>query len=96
MGQINHAHEKFATAQKHSHHVRSFANVLGACATIREQHWMKTVIVEMTMVLKRLMTVALQTNKDEFIYVILSDSLIYKFIATCILKPVLFLYLTGL
>ena len=76
--------------------VRSFANVLGACATISGQHWMKTVIVEITKVMKRLMTMTLQTNKDEFIYVILSDSLIYKFITKCILKRVLFLFLTGL
>ena len=53
-------------------------------------------IVEMTMVLKRLITMALQSNKDEFIYVILSDSLIYKFITKSILKRVLFLFLTGL
>ena len=38
---------------------------------------MKTVMVEMRIVLKRLMTLALQmNNKDEFIYVIPSDSLI--------------------
>ena len=40
---------------------------------------------------------ALQTsNKYEFICVILSDSLIYNFIIKCILKHVLFLFLTGL
>ena len=45
---------------------------MGTCATIREQYSMKTVIVEMTMVPKRLMTMALQkNNKDEFVYVIL-------------------------
>ena len=58
--------------------MRSFANVLGACAQhgqhwitldeIRGQNWMKTVIVGITMMLKRLMTMALQTNKDGFIY----------------------------
>ena len=45
---------------------------MGTCATIREQYSMKTVIVEMTMVPKRLMTMALQkNNRDEFVYVIL-------------------------
>ena len=97
MGQINHAHKKFAGAQRHSYHVRSFANVFGTCTTMRGQHWMETMMAEMTMVLKRLMTMALQTNnKDKFIYVMLSDSLIYKFITKCILKHVLFLFLTGL
>ena len=57
---------------------------------------MKTVIVEMTMVLKRLMTMSVQMNKDEFIYVILLDSLIYKFISKYILKHVVFLFLTSL
>ena len=97
VGHINHAHKKFAAAQRHSYPVRSFANVLGVCTTIRGQHWIKTVMVEMTTVLKRLITMALQkSNKDGFIYVILSDSLIYKFITKCILKRVLFLILTGL
>ena len=54
---------------------------MGAGATIRGQYTMKTVMVEVTMMLKRLMTMALQTkNKDNFIYVTLSDSLIHKFI----------------
>ena len=35
-------------------------------------------------------------SADEFIYVILSDSLIYNFIIKCILNYVLFLFLTGL
>ena len=48
------------------------AVIMGTCATIREQYSMKTVIVEMTMLPKRLMTMALQkNNKDEFVYVIL-------------------------
>ena len=80
-GQTNHAYKTFAAAQRHNYCVSSFAIVVGACATIHGQHWMKTVLVEMTMVLlKRLMTMALQTNnKDKLFYLILSDSLIYKF-----------------
>ena len=80
-----------------SYHVWSFAVAMEACATIRGQHWMKIVIVEMTLVLKRPMTMGLQkNNKDEFIYMILSDSLIYKFIIKCILKHFLLLLLTSL
>ena len=96
VGQINHAHEKFATAQRHSYHAWSFTNVYGACATTRGQQWMKAVMV-MTMLLKRLMMMALQTNnKDKLIYVILSDSLIHKFITKFDFKHILFLFLTGL
>ena len=54
---------------------------MGAGTTKRGQHTMNTVMVEMTLMVKRLMTMVLQTkNKDNFIYVILSDSLIPKFI----------------
>lgn len=52
---------------------------MGACATMQGQHWMKRVIVDIAMMLKRLMPMTLQTNnKDECIYMILPDSLIYK------------------
>ena len=72
MGQINHAHERYAAAPRQSYRVRSFEIVMGICATIRGQNWVKTVTVEMMMMMKKLMTMALQTNnKDEFAYVIL-------------------------
>ena len=97
VGQIKHAQKKHAGAQRHSYRVPSFANVFVTCATICGQHWMETVIVEMTIVFKRLMAMALQTNnKDKFIYMILLDSLIYKFITKCILKHALFLFLIAL
>ena len=97
VGQIKHAHKKHAGAQRHSCRVRSFGNVFVTCATICGQHWMKTVIVEMTIVLKRLVTMALQTNnKDKLIYMMLLDSLIYKFVTECVLKHVLFLFLIAL
>lgn len=52
-----------------------------ACPNIRGQHWMKTVMVKMNMMLKKLMKMALRTdNKDEFLYVILPDSVIYQLI----------------
>ena len=88
--------QKFSTAERHSCHVRSFTIAMEACTTMRGKHWMKTDILEMT-VLKRLMTMALQTeNKDELLYVILPDSLSYSFIIKCFLKHVLFLFLTSL
>ena len=97
VGQINHALENLAAVPRHSYRVRNFAIAVGACATIRGQNWMKTVILEMTGILKRLMTMALQTNnKDEFVYVILPGSLIFKLIIKFILKHVLVLFLTGL
>ena len=49
---------------------------MGACATMQGQHWMKRVIVDIAMMLKRLMPMT--NNKDECIYTILPDSLIYK------------------
>ena len=97
MGQINHARKNFAAAPRHNYFVQSFLIVMRTCATIRGQYWMKTVIVNMTIMLKMLMTMALQrNNKDEFVYVILKDLLIYKLIIKCILKHDLFLFLTGL
>ena len=52
-----------------------------ACSNIRGQHWMKTVMVKMNMMLKKLMKMALRMdNKDEFLYVILPDSVIYQLI----------------
>ena len=39
MGQINHAHEKFAVASRHSYCVQSFAIVMRTFATIRGQYW---------------------------------------------------------
>ena len=39
MGQINHAHEKFAAAPRHSYCVQSFATVMGTCVPIRGQYW---------------------------------------------------------
>ena len=45
---------------------------------------MKKVMVEMKIVLKRLMKLALQmNNKDDFIYVIPSESLIKMYFKTC-------------
>ena len=45
---------------------------------------MKKVMVEMKIVLKRLMNLALQmNNKDDFIYVIPSESLIKMYFKTC-------------
>ena len=97
MGQINHTHEKFAAAPRCNYCARSFLIVMGTCATIHGQYWMKKVIVDMTIMLKMLIMMALQrNNKDEFVYVILIDLLIYKLIIKCILKRVLFLFLTGL
>ena len=79
---------------KDSYCVGSFRIVMGACITIHKQ---QTVIVEMTMMLKRLMTMALQMyNKNGFVYVILTDSVIYTFNIKCIFKHVLFLFLTDL
>ena len=49
---------------------------MGACATMQGQHWMKRVIVDIAMMLKRLMPMT--NNKDECIYMILPDSLIYE------------------
>ena len=39
MGQINHAHERYAAAPRQSYRVRSFVIVMGICATIRGQNW---------------------------------------------------------
>ena len=46
---------------------------------------MKKVMVEMKIVLRRLMTLALQmNNKNDFIYAIPSESLIKMYFKTCI------------
>ena len=89
--------QKLSAAERHSCHVISFTIAMEACTTMRGKHWMKTDILEMTIVLKRLMTMALQTkNKDELLYVILPDSLSYNFIIKCTLKHFLLLFLTSL
>ena len=45
-----------------------FLIIMGTYPTIRGQYWMKTVIVDMTIMLKMLMLMALQrNNKDEFV-----------------------------
>ena len=74
VGQINHAHEKFVAAQNQ---LQTFTIVMVACSKILEQRWMKTVMVEMAMMLKRLMTMVLQANNKVYFHcVILQDSLI--------------------
>ena len=57
------------------------------CAKIHGQHKIKTVMIEMLMLLERM--VLQKNNKDEFHYVILPDSRIYNFITKCTLKHVL-------
>ena len=96
VGQITHAHEKYAPTQRHIYRVQSFRIVMGACAAIPEQ-WMNAVLWRWQWCWggwwQRLCG---YTIKMSFFNMILPDSSIYKIIIKCILKHVLFLFLTGL